>query len=79
MYRTVYRFDELGEASVPDQRSCREREKATLEVVEHLLGYLHDVPDDHGWERANWTLELRAIQLHADTGVALSCSYVYQL
>jgi len=79
VYRTVYRFEELGEASLHDQRSCREPEKATPEVEEHLLGYLDDVPNDYGWDRANWTLELLSLQLHADTEVALSCSYVYQL
>lgn len=79
VYRTVYRFEELGEASLHDQRSCREPEKATPEVEEHLLGYLDDVPNDYGWDRANWTLELLSLQLHADTGVTLSCSYVYQL
>ena len=79
VYRTVYRFEELGEESLHDQRSCREPEKATLEVEEHLLGYLDDVPNDYGWDRANWTLELLSLQLHADTGVAMSCSYVYQL
>ncbi len=79
VYRTVYRFDELGEVSLHDQRSCREPEKATPEVEEHLLGYLDDVPNDYGWDRVNWTLELLSLQLHADTGVAISCSYVYQL
>lgn len=79
VYRTCYRFEELGEDGLRDQRLCREPVKVTPQVEEQLLGYLDGVPNDHGWDRANWTLELLALQLHADTGVELSCSYVYQL
>ena len=79
IYRTVYRFRELGEASVHDQRGCREPLKATAQVEEHLLGYLDGVPHDYGWDRANWTLELLSRQLASDTAQSLSCSYIYQL
>lgn len=79
VYRTVYRYQNLGEDSLYDQRARREPVKVTPEVEEHLLGYLDDVPQDYGWDRANWTLELLALQLETDTGVELSCSYVYQL
>lgn len=79
VYRTVYRFEDLGEASLHDQRSYREPTKVTPEVEEQLLGYLDGVPQDYGWDRANWTLELLQRQLLADTEVALSCSYIYQL
>ena len=75
----VYRFDALGEASLHDQRSLREPQMATPQVEAHLLGYLDAGPNDYGWDRANWTLEPLSLQLQADTGVALSCSYVYQL
>lgn len=79
VYRTVYRFRELGETSVHDQRGCREPVKATVQVEEHLLGYLDGVPSDYGWDRSNWTLELLARQLRTDTNQQLSCSYIYQL
>ena len=79
VYRTVYRFEELGEAGLHDQRSCRGPTKATPEVEEHLLGYLDWVPSDYGWDRANWTLELLSRQLFADTEVELSCSHIYEL
>ena len=79
VYRTVYRFEELGENSLRDQRSRREPTKLTPEVEPCLLGYLDGVPKDYGWDRANWTLELLALQLQSDTRVALSCSYIYQL
>ena len=79
VYRTVYRFEELGEAGLHDQRSCRGPTKATPEVEEHLLGYLDWVPSDYGWDRANWTLELLSRQLFADTEVELSRSHIYEL
>jgi transposase len=79
VYRTLYRFERLGEASLYDQRSAREPTKVTPQVEQCLLDYLDGVPKDYGWDRVNWTLELLALQLHADTTVELSCSYVYQL
>jgi len=79
VYRTVYRFEELGEDGLYDQRARREPVKVTLEIEERLLGYLDAVPKDYGWDRVNWTLELLAKQLQTDTGVGLSCSYVHQL
>jgi transposase len=79
VYRTMYRFEELGEAALHDQRGCREPVKVTAQVEDRLLGYLDWTPNDYGWDRANWTLELLSRQLRGDTGVKLSCSYVYQL
>lgn len=79
VYRTVYRFEALGEGALQDQRRCREPVKVTAQVEARLLGYLDGVPQDYGWDRANWTLELLGRQLQADTDVMLSCSYIYQL
>ena len=79
VYRTVYRYEELGEQALQDQRQLREPVKVTPEVEERLLGYLDGVPSDHGWDRSNWTLELLSHQLAEDTGVGVSCSYVYQI
>ena len=79
VYRTVYRFEALGEQGLRDQRLQREPRKVTPEVLEYLLSYLDGVPKDYGWHRAGWTLELLALQIEADTGVKISCSYVYQL
>ena len=62
VYRTVYRFEELGEAALHDQRRCREPTKVTPQVEERLLGYLDGVPNDYGWDRANWTLEVLSRQ-----------------
>ena len=79
VYRTVYRFEDLGETGLHDQRQFREPTKVTPEVEEQLLSYLDAVPGDYGWDRANWTLELLSRQLLADTAVALSCSHLYQV
>lgn len=79
VYRTVYRYEELGEESIRDQRRMREPLKATPQVVEQLLEYLDYVPQDYGWERCNWTLELLALQLAGDTGVELSASHVLRI
>ena len=63
VYRTVYRYEELGEGSIRDQRRCRPPSKVTQLVEDQLLEYLDHVPQDYGWERSNWTLALRARQL----------------
>ena len=79
VYRTVYRFEELGEDGLVDRRAHRQASKVTARVEELLLGYLDDVPGDYGWERPNWTLELLAKQLKRDSEVELSCSYLRRL
>ncbi|MDJ0892577.1 MAG: IS630 family transposase [Gammaproteobacteria bacterium] len=79
VYRTVYCFEALRQEALRDQRSCREPTKLTPQVEPCLLGYLDGVPKDYGWDRANWTLELLALQLQADTGVKLSCGYIHRL
>jgi transposase len=79
VYRTVYRFEELGEEALCDRRSQREPLKVTAQVEHTLLGYLDAVPKDYGWTRVGWTLELLARQLQADVGIGLSPSYIYRL
>ena len=44
VYRTVYRFEELGERALHDQRLTRPAVKVTPEVEHRLLGYLDGVP-----------------------------------
>jgi len=79
VYRTVYRFEELGEDGLVDRRAYRQPSKVTTLVERLLLGYLDHVPGDYGWERSNWTLELLAKQLKSDSEVALSCGYLRRL
>lgn len=76
VYRTVYRYEELGEASVLDQRTRREAEKMTIQIQARLLSYLDGVPQDYGWQRSTWTLELLALQIKHDFAVVVSCSTV---
>lgn len=79
VYRTVYRYEELGEDSIRDRRRYRAPSKVTPQVEEQLLKYLDYVPQDYGWERSNWTLELLALQLAHDTGVEVSDSHVLRV
>jgi len=79
VYRTVYRYEELGEASIRDQRRLREPSKVSADVEAQLLEYLDYVPQDYGWERSNWTLELLAYQLAQDTGVEVSDRHVLRV
>ena len=76
VYRTLYRFEDLGEDALLDQRQVRPPSKVTAEVGERLVGYIDGSPQDFGWQRTTWTLELLAVQLTLDTGVRLSKSHV---
>ena len=79
VYRTVYRFEDLGEDGLLDRRSCRPPSKVTAEVEAKLIDYVDRSPQDYGWQRSTWTLELLAAQLVGDTGVRLSSSHVRNL
>jgi len=76
VYRTLYRFEELSEDGIRDQRTWREPTKVTADIETHLLGYLEQAPKDLGWHRSTWTLELFGLQLEHDTGVRLSPSWI---
>jgi len=76
VYRTLYRFEDLGEDGLRDQRTWREPTKVTADIETHLLGYLEQAPRDLGWHRSTWTLELLGLQLEHDTGVRLSPSWI---
>jgi transposase len=76
VYRTIYRFEDLGEDGLRDQRTWREPTKVTAQVEECVLGYLAHVPKDFGWHRSTWTLELLSLQLEHDTGVRLCPSSI---
>lgn len=76
VYRTLYRFEDLGEAALLDQRQQRPPSKVTAEVEERLVSYIDGSPQDFGWQRTTWTLELLAVQLTLDAGVRLSPSHV---
>jgi len=79
VYRTVYRFEDLGEDGLLDRRAHRQPRKATADVENRLVGYTTHSPQDYGWQRTTWTLELLAAQLVQDSGVLLSPSHVRNL
>lgn len=72
VYRTVYRFEDLGEDGLVDQRKKAKARKVTPEVCAHLLDYLEHKPKEYGWQRSTWSLELLALQLERDTTVSLT-------
>jgi transposase len=76
VYTTLYRFEDEGFQGLRDKRLQREPRKATAPVRAQLLAYLDETPQDYGWQRTTWTLELLALQLLEDTGVRLSESHL---
>jgi putative transposase len=76
VYTTVYRFEDEGVAGLRDKRLEPQAPKATPAVREQLLAYVDKTPQDYGWQRSTWTLELFAKQLKQDTGVAISPSHI---
>ena len=79
VYRTLYRFEAFDEASLYDRRTTRGAEKVTVQMEEHLMSYLDAAPQDYGWQRSSWSLELLSLQLEDDCGVKLSCSTIYRV
>lgn len=79
VYRTLYRYEDLGEEALFDRRKARTPRKVTEEVERRLVSYIDGSPQDFRWQRTTWTLELLAVQLLHDTGVRLSPSHVRNL
>lgn len=51
VYRAVYRFEDLGEDAVFDQRHRREPTKVSRKVEMKLVGYIDRSPQEFGWQR----------------------------
>lgn len=79
VYRTLYRFEDLGMDGLQDGRRCRPAQKATVEVRRQLVDYLDAAPTAFGWRRPTWTRELLSLQLEHDTGVTLCSAYISQV
>jgi putative transposase len=79
VYRTVYRFEELGEIGLSDRRIHPEARKVTPELMNYLLSLLELSPRSLGWQRSTWTLELMALQVEEKLKVKLSPSHVRNL
>lgn len=76
VYRTVYRFEDIGEAGLLDKRKAPGPRKASEPLRNKLLSYVGTNPRDFGWERSTWTLELFRLQLERDTNAHLSTATV---
>ena len=79
VYRTAYRFEELGEIGLSDRRFHPEARKVTPELMNYLLSLLELSPRSLGWQRSTWTLELMALQVEEKRKVKLSASHVRNL
>lgn len=79
IYHTLYRFEDEGIAGLEDKRLHPGPRKATPDVRQQLLSYLDHVPQDYGWQRSTWTLELFSLQLARDTDVSISPSHLAQV
>ncbi len=79
VYRTLYRFEDLGEESLSDLRFSSEPRKVTPDLLQRLVSLLDQSPQDWGWQRANWTLELLSLELLEQTRIELSASHVRTL
>jgi len=76
VYRTLYRFEDMGLDGMVDGRSRRGPCKVTADIRSALLKYLDHAPKDFGWQRSSWTLELLALQLECEHHVIVTPSYV---
>ena len=79
VYRTLYRFQELGEMSLCDQRFSPQPRKVTPDLLKRLWSLLDNSPQDQGWQRSTWSLELLALELQEQTKIELSPSHVRNL
>jgi len=79
VYTTLYRFEDEGMDGLRDKRLQPSPRKATPEVRARLLDYLDKPPEDYGWQRSTWTLELFSLQLREDLGVSISPAYLSQV
>ena len=79
VYRTLYRFENLGENSLSDRRFFSRPRKVTADFLNRLISLLDKSPQDRGWQRSTWTLELLAKELFEQTKIELSASHIRNL
>lgn len=79
VYKTIYRFDELGEEGLSDRRLSPSPRKVTPDLLNRLLFLLDESPRDLGWQRSTWTLELLAKEIEREIGIKLSPSHIRSL
>lgn len=79
VYRTLYRFENMGESSLSDLRFSSVPRKVTHDFIERLMAVLDFSPQQRGWQRSTWTLELLSEELFEQTGIRLSISHIRNL
>lgn len=77
--RTVARFAREGEASLLDHRGENGTRKVDDDIVGRLRQILIGQPEDHGFERPTWTLEILKAVIAQVIGVTLSVTHVWRL
>ena len=77
--RTVARFAREGEASLIDHRSENGARKVDDDVLARVRAILTGYPEDHGFDRPTWTLEILRAVIAQVVGVLLSITHVWRL
>lgn len=77
--RTVARFRREGEAGLFDRRSENGARKVDDDVLIRVRAILTGRPEDHGFERPTWTLEILRAVIAQGVGVLLSITHVWRL
>jgi transposase len=77
--RTVARFAREGEASLLDHRSENGARKVDDDVLVRVRAILAGRPEDHGFTRPTWTLEILREVIAQAVGVLLSITHVWRL
>ena len=74
--RWAHRFRAEGEAGLQDRRTGNGEPKVDADLRQALAEMLKRPPTHYGWQRPNWTRELMALQLAAETGVQVSVTTI---
>jgi transposase len=79
VFRVAARFLEHGVAGLMDGRVDNGTTKADDVFEYHVLIAVFRSPQDYGFRRPTWTLELLALSVASETGVRVSCSTMSRL
>jgi transposase len=77
--RIVARFQAEGEAALFDHRGENGNRKIDDDALARVRAILTGHPDDHGFERPTWTLEILRLVITQTLGVVLSKTHIWRL
>lgn len=77
--RVLQRFRKQGLEGIRDRRCDNGSRKVDSDLLQALAELVDESPEDHGWTRPTWTLELFVEALHALTRVLVSRTTVGQM